>query len=206
MRLLNTITGWTAGIVACTLMFFVTACSNNEETADMTDSETEFVTESPQDNSSAELSKLNDAQIVSVVVVANQIDVNYGMIALEKSEDPQVLMFARMMINDHGEILNQALALAQKLGITPEESEITQSFLDEEIATTQKLEGFEGEEFNAAYIDNEVTYHAAIIDNLKNVLIPQTQNEELKQTLIKIIPLLEDHLKMMKEEQSKIEG
>ena len=157
-------------------------------------------------NPTADIPELNDAQIASVAVTANQVDVNYGKIALKKSNDPAVKKFAETMIKDHNDIINQAVALAQKLGVTPEDNAVTQSLIDGEKATTEQLNGLEGKEFNKAYIDNEVAYHEAVIDAVKNILIPQTQNEELKQTLINITPLLEHHLEMAKEAQSKFKG
>ena len=154
----------------------------------------------------ANIPKLNDAEIASVAVTANKIDVSYGKIALQKSENPQVLKFAKVMIKDHSEIMNQALELAQKLKITPKVNGVTQSLLEGQKSSTELLNSAEGEAFNAAYIDNEVAFHQAVINALKNVLIPQAQNEELKKVLVDITPLLENHLEMMKVEQAKIEA
>ena len=68
-------------------------------------------------NSSAP--QLNDSEIASVVVTANQIDVDYGKIALKKATNPELRNFAQTMIDDHTSIIAQAVALAKKLGVTP---------------------------------------------------------------------------------------
>lgn len=68
-------------------------------------------------NSSAP--QLNDSEIASVAVTTNQIDVDYGKIALKKATNPELRNFAQTMIDDHTSIIAQAVALAKKLGVTP---------------------------------------------------------------------------------------
>ena len=51
-----------------------------------------------------ENTKLSDAEVASVAVVANQIDINYGEIAKKKSKNADILKFAETMISDHEEI------------------------------------------------------------------------------------------------------
>jgi len=149
---------------------------------------------------------LNDPQIASAVVVANQIDVDYGKIALEKSENDEVKHFAQTMINDHQSIIEAAVALAEKLGVTPDnENELTQSLSDGEKEMIAKLKkAKKGQEFDKVYIDNEVAYHEAVIGAVKEVLIPQADNEELKQTMVDVSPLLDHHLEMAKEAQAHL--
>ena len=48
--------------------------------------------------------------------------------------------------------------------------------------------------FDKAYIDNEVAYHKAVIDAVEGLLIPQSQNAELKKLLQDVVPALKAHL------------
>lgn len=147
----------------------------------------------------AQNSTLSDPEIASAAVTANQIDVNYGKIALKKSHNADILKFANTMIKDHNAIIRQAVALATKLKVTPKTNAVTQSLLDGEKTTTKMLNSKKGSAFNKAYIDNEVAYHEAVIGALKNKLIPETQNAELKNLLQSVMPLLESHLQMAKD-------
>lgn len=151
-----------------------------------------------------EVPKLTDAEIASVAVVANQIDVDYGKIALKKASNADAKKFAQTMIDDHTSIINQAVALAKKLGVTPKSNAVTKSLLDGAAIITKDLELKKGKAFNKAYIDNEVEYHKAVIATVEDVLIPQTQNAELKALLQKVMPLLNHHLEMAKMAQSKL--
>lgn len=51
-----------------------------------------------------------------------------------------------------------------------------------------------GEDFNKAYIDNEVAYHKAVIAAVETVLIPNAGNKELKDLLLSVLPILKTHL------------
>lgn len=147
--------------------------------------------------------QLNDAQIASVAVTANQIDVHYGQLAQKKSNNKDIKKFAQTMIDDHSSIIKQAVALAKKLGVTPQKNVVTKSLLKGEKKTLKKLKAKEGDAFNKAYIDNEVAYHKAVISAVKNVLIPQTKNKKLKEVLVSVAPLLEHHLHMAEEVQKQ---
>lgn len=148
--------------------------------------------------------KLNDAEIASVAVTANQIDVDYGKIAMDRSKNSDVHEFANTMINDHNAVIKMAVDLANKLGVVPQDNAVTQSLLAQSKETTKTLKSLKGKAFDKAYIDNEVAYHKAVIDAVNGLLIPQTQNKELKELLQTAVPILEAHLGHAEMAQKKI--
>lgn len=178
MNKLSSIARWAAGAMVCATLF----------------SQTAFAQEAP---------KLTDPEIASVAVTANQIDVEYGNIALKTSKSSAVKKFAQTMVNDHNNIIKQAVALAGKLGVTPKDNAVTQQLLEGAKKTKDNLKKLKGKAFDKAYINNEVAYHEAVISAVKTLLIPQAQNAELKALLVKVAPLLEAHLHMAKEAQAK---
>lgn len=138
--------------------------------------------------------KLSDPEIASVAVTANKIDVGYGQIALKQSKSADIRKFAKTMIEDHTNIINQAVALAGKLGVTPKDNALTDKLLEGSKKTTSMLKSKHGKAFDKAYIDNEVAYHEAVISAVTDILVPQTQNAQLKALLIKVSPILKEHL------------
>jgi len=137
---------------------------------------------------------LTDPEIASVAVTANQIDIDYANIALLRSKNAEVLNFAHTMANDHKAIIDQAVALVTKLGVTPKTNAVTKSLLDGEKTTIKKLKAKKGVAFDKAYISNEVAYHKAVIGAVETLLIPQAKNAELKALLVKVMPALKEHL------------
>lgn len=137
---------------------------------------------------------LSDPEVASVAVTANQIDINYADIARKKSKDAEILKFAETMARDHKAVIEQAAALAKKLGVTPKDNAVSQKLLADAKKTEKSLRAKSGKAFNKAYIDNEVAYHKAVISAVENLLIPETDNAELKALLQKVVPALKAHL------------
>jgi len=149
-------------------------------------------------NLAAQTPVLSDTDIAHVGVAANQIDIEYAKIALKRSKNKSVRAFAETMSNDHTSVIAQASELVTKLGVTPTDNAVSKSLNSDAALKRKELKAVGKEGFDKAYIENEVIYHQAVIDAVKNLLIPQTQNPELKALLEGIVPALETHLKHAK--------
>jgi putative membrane protein len=136
----------------------------------------------------------NDAQIAGIVVAANTVDIDAGKFAEKQSKDKEVKQFAKQMVTDHTGVNKQATALVKKLKVKPEESDTSKSLKQGGEENIGKLKGLKGKDFDKAYIDNEVTYHQAVIDALDKTLIPNAKNPELKDLLVKVRPAFVAHL------------
>jgi putative membrane protein len=112
----------------------------------------------------------------------------------KKSHDPEVIKFAQTMAKDHQAVIDQAVALATKLSVTPKDNATSQSLKATEAKTVKMLNSKSGKAFNKAYVDNEVAYHTAVIGTVENVLIPAASNAELKALLQSAVPLFKAHL------------
>lgn len=137
---------------------------------------------------------LSDHEIAHIGVVANQIDIYYADLAMKKSENEDIINFARTMKRDHNTVIKQATELVIKLGVTPVDNTISQSLKKDASETRKSLATLNGNAFDEAYIENEVAYHKAVIHTLENVLIPESENPELKNFLNAILPALKTHL------------
>lgn len=149
---------------------------------------------------------LNDPQIATIALTAHQIDVARGKQALKHSKNAEVKQFARQMVDDHQAGANEVLALAKKLGVKPEESAVTKSLKSDARKAEQRLKKEKGASFDKDYIDTEVAYHQAVIDAVKNTLIPGAKNEQVKTALEQAVPTLEGHLQHAKMVQSQLEA
>ncbi len=137
---------------------------------------------------------LSDAEIASVAVVANQNDIDFAKVAKLKSHNTKVLEFAKTMMTDHQSVIDQAVALVTKLKVTPKDNAVSKEYLANAKETIKMLNSKSAKTFDKAYVDNEVTYHKAVIAAVKTVLIPQSKNKELKALLQKVLPILDTHL------------
>ncbi len=146
-----------------------------------------------------------DPQIAMIVVTADNVDIAAGKLAAKKSSNPKVKEFAELMVRDHTSVNNQATQLAKKLNVTPEESPTSKSLKSDGVKNLAKLRGLSGAEFDKAYIDNEVTYHEAVIKAVDDALIPNAKNAELKALLESGKPIFESHLNHAKELQTSLQ-
>jgi putative membrane protein len=144
----------------------------------------------------------NDAQIAGIVVAANSVDIDAGKLAESKAHDPKVKEFAQRMVTDHTGVNKQASALAQKLKLTPEDSDASKSLKDGGAANVAKLKGMSGSAFDKAYVDHEVVYHQAVLDTIDKTLLPNAKNAELKGLIEKVRPAIDDHLQHAKHLQA----
>ena len=147
---------------------------------------------------------VNDAQIASIVVTANQVDIDAGNLAKKQANNAEVKKFADLMVTDHTGVNKSATALVTKLKVTPEDNPTSQSLKSGGDANLKTLKGLNGAAFDKAYVDHEVTYHQAVLDAIDKTLIPGAKNEELKALLVKVRPAFVSHLEHAKHLQSSL--
>jgi putative membrane protein len=119
---------------------------------------------------------VNDAQIASIVVTANQVDIDAGQLAHAASTNTDVKKLAQLMIDDHAGVNQSATALVTRLKVTPEDNPTRQSL---------KSEG-----------EN--------IDAMDKTLIPDAKNAERKALLVKVRPAFIAHLAHANDLQSTL--
>lgn len=144
----------------------------------------------------------SDAQIVGIVLAADQIDIDYGTIALSKSQNQQVREFAERMVTDHSAVQKSVIGLAAKLNVTAAASSTSTGLKSGAVDITAKLNSLQGAEFDKFYIDNEVSYHETVTNAVATVLIPSAQNPQLKSALEGAEPLFLKHLEHARSIQS----
>jgi len=147
------------------------------------------------ENQAQETKGITDANIAAIVVGANKIDISAGKIALQRSSNSEVRKFAQLMITDHNAVLDSAVKLVTKLGVTPVNNDLVATLSKQSQEHEAKLRTLSGKAFDKAYIDHEVAYHEAVIDVIEKQLIPGATNQELKDTLVSVVPAFKAHLK-----------
>jgi putative membrane protein len=136
----------------------------------------------------------SDPQIAMIAVVADNIDIEAGKLAIEKAQDKRVKQFAELMVRDHTTVNEKAVALVKKLNIDPENSTASTNLKTEGDKTMAKLKSLSGAEFDKAYVENEVSYHESVLNVIDKTLIPNAKNAELKTLLENSRPIFASHL------------
>ena len=136
----------------------------------------------------------SDAQIASIVVTANQVDIDAGKYAATRAHNAEVRAFARQMVVDHGGVNRQATALVTKLKVSPEDNPTSQALAKGGADNLMNLKALKGAALDQAYVDHEVAYHEQVIEAIDSTLVPNVQNPELKSLLVTVRPAFVAHL------------
>jgi putative membrane protein len=149
---------------------------------------------------------VNDAQIASIVVTANQVDIDAGRLAAATSRNPQVKDFGQLMVTDHSGVNTSATELVTRLKVTPQDNPTSQALKKGGQDNVARLKTLSGVAFDKAYVDHEVAYHQQVLDALDKTLIPDASNAELKALLVKVRPAFVAHLEHAKMVQASLSG
>lgn len=141
----------------------------------------------------------SDAEIAHIAYTAGVIDIEAAQDALDKAHDPSVREFAQTMLRDHEAVNEQALALLEKLSVTPLDNPTSQALTEGAREFREMQADLEGVAFDRAYVAREAAFHAQVNDALRSALIPGARNSELKS-------LLEDGLALFSEHQKHAEA
>jgi putative membrane protein len=147
---------------------------------------------------------IDDAQIASIVVTANQVDIDAGNLAKNVSKNAEVKKFAQTMVTDHAGVNKSATELVTKLKVTPQDNETSRSLKAGGEHNVTALKGLNGAAFDKAYVDHEVAYHQQVLDAVDKTLIPSAKNEELKALLVKVRPAFVAHLEHARHLQASL--
>jgi putative membrane protein len=148
--------------------------------------------------------QVTDPQIASIVVTANQVDIDAGKLAASRSKNPDVKKFGELMVADHTGVNTSAIELVKKLNVTPQDNPTSQSLKSGGETNVAHLKTLNGAEFDKAYVDHEVVYHQQVLDAIDKTLVPNASNAELKALLVKVRPAIAAHLDHAKTLQASL--
>ncbi|HEX5726239.1 MAG TPA: DUF4142 domain-containing protein [Longimicrobiaceae bacterium] len=191
--------------VAAASLLALPACAREaDEDSALNDSAT--VAPAPAPPPAAAAPGVTDPQIAAIVVAANEVDIAAGEVARQKGTDQQVKDYGARMVTDHTNVNQQAAALVQRLGVTPEDNPTARQLRQGGDQNLANLQNLSGAEFDRAYIDHEVEYHQSVLDAIDNTLIPGATNAELRALLEQVRPAIADHLNMARQIQTALGG
>lgn len=127
---------------------------------------------------------LTDAQIVGIILVANQAEIAAGQTALRRTHSRSVRFFANRMIDEYEQVNQETAGLMHRLAATPQRSGISDALAQQSYDNLARLNEVETHEFDQAYLDREVIFLQQLV-RLANTFIRSTANAELKTLLVR---------------------
>ena len=146
-----------------------------------------------------------DANVVDVLTVANQGEVDYSQIGAEKATRADVKKYAKLMVKDHGAMLDAVKSLATKLNVTPASNDKANGLKEETTKDINDLNGKTvGKDFDNEFMEEQVDMHQETLD-LLNDLDSRTTNADLKAAIAEAKPKVQAHLDQAKALKDKVD-
>lgn len=137
---------------------------------------------------------LTDPELAAVMRAANDADIAYARVALGRSADSAVRLFARRVQADH-EGVNRALGeIAAQRGWEETATTMSLDTRDEAETVRERLLQLPAAAFDTAYAANEIDYHAKKLQALDAALLPAAKDARLRDLLLAMRAAVAAHL------------
>jgi putative membrane protein len=140
----------------------------------------------------------DDKEFATKAAQGNMSEVSLGSMAAQKGTSPDVKTFGNRMVNDHGKALDELKQLAQNKGMT-----LPTDVSAEQKATADKLSKYSGKQYDKAYADTMADDHEKDAKEFEKAS-KDAKDPDLKAWAAKVLPVIQDHLKMAKEMKGKV--
>ena len=145
-----------------------------------------------------------DANVVDVLTVANQGEVDYSQVGVEKATDPSVKEYAALMVKEHGTMVTSVKDLATRLNVMAAPNDKTNDLKEEVTKDINDLNAKTGKDFDKEFMDEQIDMHQETLD-LLNDLDGRTTNADLKTAIAEAKPKVQAHLDQAKAIKDKID-
>ena len=143
---------------------------------------------------------LSDAQVVAIADLVNNAEIQQAELAQSKSQRPEVVNYAAMMIRDHG-LDRQKL---ETLGLSSVSSPVSQMLSAQGQQTLSKLESASGADFDRTYMQTQVEEHQRVLDTIDRQLLPSAKNPQLRDHLQNMRGTVAHHLQAARDTQQAL--
>lgn len=146
--------------------------------------------------------RLTDSQVIKVVSTANNGEIMQSKTALPKLKMAQTRKYAQLMINAHSSNEKKGQALATRLKLTPQASNISTSLQNDSDKMVNKLG--QSSAVDKDYMMSQVKVHRKVLMIIDKQLLPNAKNSELKNMLTQTRTAVAKHLQMAEQIVAKM--
>jgi putative membrane protein len=130
---------------------------------------------------------------VSEAASSDMFEIRSSEAALERAQSEEVRAFADMMIADHTQASENLMAAAEAAGAA-----VPAEMLEKHRVQVEQLEPLEGEAFDEAYIQAQLTAHEEALALMQNYAEAGDQ-EALREHAAATAPVIEGHLQHVRQ-------
>lgn len=142
---------------------------------------------------------VTDAEALGIYIQVNGFDVETALLGRAQAASRAVRDLAAQVAFDHIGVRQAAFDLAVRCKVSPALPSSRDAAAIEHGRAMAQLVALKGASFDSVYLHQEVAFHRAAIDAVKQVLEPSATCPALKAHFRDILPALEHHLAVTEE-------
>ena len=143
-------------------------------------------------------------QAAEFLKTANDAGIDAAQLAQRRASNPKVKEFATVMEAEHKKNKRDGRKLLGKLDVGTDRSDSSQVLKQEANASIDQLRKLKGNEFDQAYMANQVEMHKTLLTDIDQRLIPSSDKPELQQFLRETRGHVKQHLAEAEEIQNSL--
>lgn len=140
----------------------------------------------------------DDRKWIEHIAQGNAAEIAFAQLALQKSGDPMVRATAQRMIDDHQKLGQKASQTAARLGLM-----LPNTLSDDDKSTLKDLQEKSGKDFDRAFIKALVKDHERDVRDTQKIA-QNGQNPEVKDLATSALPVFEQHLQMVRQNEKQL--
>lgn len=145
-----------------------------------------------------------DSQIVKTLITINEGEIDAAQIASKNAQNAEVKNFAALMVTEHEANAKETKRLTDQRDLTSQDSTLSASIKSEAKLLNKELKKSDKAQFDRAYVAQQVLMHQKALITLDETLIPNAQDPEFKNHLLKTRQAVMTHLNHAKNLQEKL--
>ena len=138
-------------------------------------------------------SKVDDKKFLKDAAVGGIAEVELGKLATQKASSDAVKQFGQKMVDDHSKANDVLKQVASQEGVT-----VPDSLDSKHQSRVDKLSKLSGADFDRAYVKDQLKDHRKDVSEFKREA-DNGSNANIKNFAAKTLPILEEHLSMVKD-------
>lgn len=147
---------------------------------------------------------ISQGEAAEILKTANEAEIDLAQAAKHRAENKEVKEFAKSMEDMHKESNKEAKKIFKKADIDTKNNEMAKSMKKDAKEKLADLKKKKGNDFDKAYIENQIAMHEQVLKDLNEKLIPAAQNPEFKAFLETTKAHVEEHLSKAQQIQQSI--
>jgi predicted outer membrane protein len=146
-----------------------------------------------------------DSTILAALIAQNEHAVEQARLVLESTHDDAVRRFAERLKMHHGKGVRDAMRLAARAGITPQETNLVTSMKRDADNGIAELALLQDKDFDKVFIALAVKEHRQFLSRIERSFLPRVSNRDLALELVGVRAVIASHLREARKLQKILE-